>query len=61
MRTTGTYWSTIERVDGVRKRLKALQDQMAPLIYACEQDVLARYEAVRRSAKATKTDEWLRQ
>ena len=57
MRTTGTYWSTIERVDGVRKRLKALQDQMAPLIYACEQDVLIRYKAVRRSAKAIKINE----
>ena len=61
MRTTGTYWSTIERVDGVRERLKALEDQVAPSTYAREQDVLARYESVRRSAKTTKTDEWLRQ
>ena len=34
---------------------------MAPSTYAREQDVLAKYESVRRSAKATKTDEWLRQ
>jgi len=61
MRTTGTYWSTIERVDGVRARLKALEDHVAPSTYAREQDVLAKYESVRRSAKATKTDEWLRQ
>jgi len=61
MRTTGTYWSTIERVDGVRARLKALEDHVAPSTYAREQDVLARYESVRRSAQATKTDEWLRQ
>src|SRR5947207_4996159 len=61
MRTTGTYWSTIEKVQGVRERLKALEDQVAPSTYAREQDVLARYESVRRSAKATKTDEWLRQ
>src|SRR5436305_10209811 len=61
MRTTGTYWSTIEKVQGVMERLKALEDQVAPSTYAREQDVLARYESVRRSAKATKTDEWLRQ
>src|SRR5256714_14222916 len=61
MRTTGTYWSTIEKVQGVRERLKALEDHVAPSSYARERDVLARYESVRRSAKATKTDEWLRQ
>jgi len=61
MRTTGTYWSTIEKVQGVKERLKALEDHVAPSTYAREQDVLARYESVRRSAKATKTDEWLRQ
>src|SRR2546421_2659548 len=61
MRTTGTYWSTIEKVQGVRERLKALEDHVAPSTYAREQDVLARYESVRRSAKATKTDKWLRQ
>jgi hypothetical protein len=61
MRTTGTYWSTIEKVQGVQERLQALEDQVAPSTYAREQDVLARYESVRRSAKTTKTDEWLRQ
>jgi hypothetical protein len=61
MRTTGVYWSTIERVQGVKKRLKALKDHVAPSNYAREQEVLARYESVRRSAKATKTEEWLRQ
>lgn len=61
MRTTGTYWSTIEKVQGVKERLKALEDHVAPSTYAREQDVLARYESVRRSAKATKIDEWLRQ
>src|SRR3989440_8926249 len=61
MRTTGTYWSTIEKIQGVKERLKALEDHVAPSTYAREQDVLARYESVRRSAKATKTDEWLRQ
>ena len=61
MRTTGTYWSTIEKVQGVKERLKALEDHVAPSTYAREQDVLARYESVRRSAKATKTEEWLRQ
>jgi hypothetical protein len=38
-----------------------LEDQVAPSTYAREQDVLARYESVRRSAKATKTEEWLKQ
>jgi hypothetical protein len=61
MRTTGTYWSTIEKIQGVKERLKALEDHVAPSTYAREQDALARYESVRRSAKATKTDEWLRQ
>src|SRR5271170_2247974 len=61
MRTTGAYWSTIEKVQGVLERLKSLQDHVAPSNYAREQEVLARYESVRRSAKATKTDEWLRQ
>ena len=60
MRTTGTYWSTIEKVQGVKERLKALEDHVALSTYAREQDVLARYESVRRSAKTTKTDEWLR-
>src|SRR5450759_3959610 len=61
MRTTGVYWSTIERVQGVKERLKALKDHVAPSNYAREQEVLARYESVRKSAKATKTEEWLRQ
>ena len=57
MRTTGTYWSVIEKVQGVQERLKALEDHVAPSTYAREQDVLARYESVRRSAKATKREE----
>lgn len=57
MRTTGTYWSVIEKVQGVKERLKALKDHVAPISYAREQEVLARYESVRRSAKATKTEE----
>ena len=61
MRTTGTYWSTIEKIQGVKEHLKALEDHVAPSTYAREQDVLARYESVRRSAKATQTEEWLRQ
>jgi hypothetical protein len=61
MRTTGAYWSTIERIQGVMERLKALKDHVAPSNYAREQEVLARYESVRKSAKATKTEEWLRQ
>jgi len=61
MRTTGTYWSVIEKVQGVKERLKALEDHVAPSTYAREQDVLAQYESVRRSANATKTEEWLRQ
>ena len=61
MRTTGTYWSVIEKVQGVKERLKALKDHVAPISYAREQEVLTRYESVRRSAKATKTEEWLRQ
>ena len=61
MRTTGTYWLTIEKVQGVRERLKALKNHVAPTSYAREQEVLVRYESVRRSAKATKTEEWLRQ
>jgi hypothetical protein len=40
MRTTGTYWLVIEKVQGVQKRLKALEDHVAPSIYAREQDVL---------------------
>ena len=34
---------------------------MAPSMYAWEQEVLARYKLVRNSAKATQTEEWLRQ
>jgi hypothetical protein len=36
MRITGAYWSTIERVQGVKERLKRLQEHVAPLIYARE-------------------------
>lgn len=61
MRTTGAYWSTIERVQGVKERLQRLQEHVAPSTYAREQEVLARYDSVRKSAKATQTDEWLRQ
>jgi len=61
MRTTGAYWSTIERVQGVKERLQRLQEHVAPSIYAREQEVLARYKSVRNSAKATQTGEWLRQ
>jgi hypothetical protein len=61
MRTTGAYWSTIERVQGVKERLQRLKEHVAPSNYAREQEVLARYESVRKSAKATQTDEWLRQ
>jgi len=61
MRTTGAYWSTIERVQGVRERLQRLQEHVAPSTYAREQEVLARYDSVRISAKSTQTDEWLRQ
>jgi len=61
MRTTGAYWSTIERVQGVQERLKRLQEHVAPSTYAREQEVLARYETVQNSAKATQTEEWLRQ
>ena len=53
MRTTGAYWSTIERVQGVKERLQRLQEHMAPSNYAREQEVLARYDSVRISAKAT--------
>ena len=60
MRTTGAYWSTIERVQGVKERLKRLQEHVAPSTYAREQEVLARYDSVRKSVKATQTDEWLR-
>src|SRR5256714_14122856 len=61
MRTTGTYWSVIEKVQGVLERLTALENHVAPSTYAREQDVLARYESIRRSAKATKMEEWLQQ
>ena len=57
MRTTGTYWSVIEKIQGVRERLKALKDHVAPTSYAREQEVLARYKSIKRSAKATKTEE----
>src|SRR5438067_441969 len=39
IRTTGTYWSTIEKIQGVKERLKALEDHVAPSTYAREQDV----------------------
>ena len=61
MRITGAYWSTIKRIQGVLECLTALKKQVAPSTYAREQEVLARYETVRRSVKATKTEEWLRQ
>ena len=61
MRTTGTYWSCIEKVQGVLKRLQCLKDHVAPSNYVREQEVLTRYEAVRKSATATKTEEWLAQ
>ena len=60
MRTTGAYWSTIERVQGVKERLQRLQEHVAPSNYAREQEILVRYDAVRKSAKATQADEWLR-
>jgi hypothetical protein len=61
MRTTGAYWSTIERIQGARERLQRLKDHVAPSNYAREQEVLSRYDQVRKSAKVTKIDEWLRQ
>jgi hypothetical protein len=61
MRTTGAYWSTIEKIQGIKERLKRLQEHVAPSIYAREQEVLARYDSVRKSAKATQVNEWLRQ
>jgi hypothetical protein len=36
IRTIGVYWLTIERVQGVIKRLKALKDHVAPSNYARE-------------------------
>jgi hypothetical protein len=42
MRTTGAYWSTIERIQGVKERLQRLKEHMAPLSYAREQEVLER-------------------
>jgi hypothetical protein len=57
MRTTGAYWSIIERIQGVMERLKALKDHVAPFNYAREQEVFTRYKSVRKSAKATKTEE----
>jgi hypothetical protein len=61
MRIISTYWLTIEKVQGVKKRLKALEDHVAPSTYSREQEVLARYDSVRKSVKTTQTDEWLRQ
>ena len=61
MRTTGAYWSTIERIQGVKERLQRLQEHVAPSNYAREQEVLARYDSVQKSAKATQITEWLRQ
>ena len=61
MRTIGAYWSTIKRIQGVKERLERLQEHAAPSTYAREQEVLARYDTVRKSAKATQLDEWLRQ
>src|SRR5437868_11898194 len=34
MRTIGTYWSTIEKILGVKEHLKALEDYVAPSTYA---------------------------
>jgi hypothetical protein len=61
MRTTGAYWSTIERIQGVKERLQRLKEHVAPSNYAREQEVLARYDSVQKSAKATQVEEWLRQ
>ena len=36
MRTTGVYWSTIERIQGVKERLQRLKEHVAPLNYARE-------------------------
>ena len=59
IRTTGTYWSTIESVTGLHARLIKLKERVAPSTYAREQEVLRRYEQVRTQAKATRTDEWI--
>ena len=59
IRTTGTYWSTIESVTGLHARLVKLKDRVAPTTYAREQEVIKRYEKVQTEAKSTRTEEWL--
>jgi hypothetical protein len=59
IRTTGTYWSTIESVIGLHARLVKLKDRVAPTTYAREQEVVKRYEKVQTEAKSTRTEEWL--
>jgi hypothetical protein len=59
IRTTGTYWSTIESVTGLHARLVKLKERVAPSTYAREQEVTRRYEQVRTQAKSTRTEEWL--
>jgi endonuclease/exonuclease/phosphatase (EEP) superfamily protein YafD len=61
MHITDTYWSTIERVDGVRERLKTLKNQVTSSTYAWEQNILVKYESIRRSVKVIKMNEWLQQ
>src|SRR6266496_400464 len=41
IRTIGTYWSVIEKVQGVQERLKVLENYVAPFTYAREQNILA--------------------
>lgn len=59
IKTTGTYWSTIESVTGLHARLVKLKERVAPTTYAREQEVIRRYEHVRTEAKSTRTEEWL--
>ena len=59
IRTTGTYWSTIESVTGLHARLVKLKDRVAPTTYSREQEVIKRYEKVQTEAKSTRTEEWL--
>jgi Pol polyprotein, beta-barrel domain len=59
IRTTGNFWSTIERVDGLRAKLVALKNRVAPTNYARELDALRRWERANQGAKSTRTEEWI--
>jgi hypothetical protein len=59
VRNIGNYLETIEKVKGLEAQLKALKERVAPSDFARENEILDRYETVRKSAKSSKIEDWV--